>query len=210
MPGFQDIARVRMNELAAIRERVAAPVGLADIHRDSSYRDSSFVETPEGNTRWDELNLPSWLVPLVQNLGWAKRFASLLNEGHYAQLRRLVEVVEETAHTSKFKYINRSCSYENWEATLRRMNELLATDRLANEVEQRLDLKGTDREKRAIYAACYRLKGAVLQYAVTVQEYASLGKVKTTAFKFFNYLVSPKALERQRLALAAWPSGVAA
>lgn len=210
MPGFQDIARVRMNELASIRERVTAPVGSAEIHRDSSYRDSSFVETPEGNTKWDELNLPSWLAPLVQNVRWAGRFASLLNEGYYAQLRKLVEVIEETAHTSKFKYINKSCSHDNWEATLQRMNEQLATDRLANEVEQRLNLEATDREKRAIYAACYRLRGAVLRYAVTVQEMAQLGKVKTTAFKFFNYLVSPKTLERQRLALAAWPSGVAA
>jgi hypothetical protein len=199
-----------MNELTAIRERVTAPVGSADIHRDSSYRDSSYIETPEAGRQWDEFNLPDWLTPFVQNLGWAKRLASLLNEGHYAQVRKLVEVIEETAHTSKIRFMNKSCSYDNWEATLDRMNEHLATDRLANEVEQRLDLKGTDREKRAIYAACYRLRGAVIQYAVTVQEYAHLGKVKTTAFKFFNYLVSPKALERQRLALAAWPSGVAA
>jgi len=118
--------------------------------------------------------------------------------------------VEETAHTSKFKYINKSCSHENWDATLQRMNEQLATDRLANEVEQRLDLEATTREKRAIYAACYRLRGAVLRYAVTVQEMSRLGKLKTTAFKFFNWLVSPKALERQRLALVVWPSGVTA
>src|SRR5436305_5101828 len=184
MPGFQDIARVRMSELAAIRERVTTPAQSAKIHRDSSYRNSSYIETPEASKQWDELNLPDWLAPLVQNLLWAKRFASLLNEGHHAQLRKLVEVVEETAHTSKLRFINRSCSHDNWEATLNRMNELLATERLANEVEQRLDLEATSREKRAIYAACYRLRGAVLRYAVTVQEMSRLGKLKTTTFKF--------------------------
>ncbi len=208
MPDFQEIARVRMNELAAIRGRVTTPVGSAKIHRDSSYRNSSYIETPAVGKQWDELNLPDWLTPLVQNVPWAKRFALLLNDGHHAQLRKLVEVVEETAHTSKFRYINKSCSHDNWEATLNRMNELLATERLANEVEQRLDLEATTAQKRAIYAACYRLRSAVLRYAVTVQEMSRLGRVKTTAFKFFNWLVSPGGLERQRLATAAWSSGV--
>src|SRR5260370_11735304 len=198
MPDFQEIARVRMNELAAIRGRVTSPVGSAKIHRDSSYRNSSYIETPAVGKAWEELDLAGSATPLVQNGPWAKRLALLLNDGHHAQLRKLVEVVEETAHTSKFRYINKSCSHDNWEATLNRMNELLATERLANEVEQRLDLEATTAQKRAIYAACYRLRIAVLRYSVPVQELTLLGRWTTTAFRFFNWLVIPDRLERPR------------
>lgn len=208
MSDFSDIARQRIEDLAAIRQRVTAPIESAKIHRDSSYRDSSSIETPEDGTRCDEFNLPSWLVPLVQNLPWAKRTASLLNGGHYAQLHKLVEVIEATGINKKINFFNTSCSHDSWDATVVRMNKQLAAERLANEVMERLDLRDTtDGEKRAIYAACYRLRGAVVRYAVTVQEMARAGKVKTTAFKFFNWLVSPGALERQRLAETAWLSG---
>lgn len=204
MSDFNDIARQRIESFAAVRQRLAAPVEAVEIHRDSSYRNLSSIETPEGSTRWDELTLPLWLAPLVQNVQWARRFASLLNDGHQAQLRKLVEVIETSPINKKTHFLNRSCSHANWAATVRRMNELLATERLATEVEQRLNLEATDSERRAIYAACYRLRGGVVRYAVTVQEMARAGKVKTTAFKFFNWLVSPHALERQRLAAAAW------
>src|SRR5260370_39898026 len=122
MLNLQEIARVSMNELAAIRGRVTTPVGSAKIHRDSSYRNSSYIETPAVGKQWDEVNLPGWLTPLVQNVPWAKRFALLLNDGHHAQLRKPVEVGEETAHTSKLRHITQSCSHDNWEATLNRMN----------------------------------------------------------------------------------------
>ena len=209
MSDFSDIARQRIEDLAAIRKQATAPFEAAEIHRDSSYRNSRLIETPEGSTRWDELTLPVWLAPLVQNVQWARRFASLLNDGHYAQLRKLVEVIETSPINKKTHFLNRSCSHANWATTVRRMNELLATERLATEVEHRLSLDATDSERRAIYAACYRLRGAVVRYAVTVQEMAQLGKVKTTAFKFFNWLVSPGALERQQLAAAAWSPATA-
>ncbi|MFF5004772.1 hypothetical protein ACFY3G_18310 [Streptomyces phaeochromogenes] len=204
MSDFQKIARDRMAALTTARRTTTTPVQSSKIHRDTSKRNFRLIETPEDTKHWDEFNLPEWLAPLVQNLPWAKRYASLLNDGHEAKLRKLVEVIEQTSHTNRMHMLNASCSHANWEATAKRMAELLATERLANEVVQRLEATGD--QKLAIYAVCYRLRDRVLSYAASVQEKWRQGRIKTNAFKYFAYITSEKAMERQRLAAAAWAS----
>ncbi|MBK3559768.1 hypothetical protein JHN55_25230 [Streptomyces sp. MBT56] len=204
MSDLQNIARARVAELAAARRATTTPVKSSKIHRDNSDRNFSNIETSDANKRWDEFNLPEWLAPLVQNPMWARRFASLLNDGHQARLRKLVEVVELHAH-NKVHFLNKSCSRANWEETVQRMNKLLTAEHLANEVEQRLGEVTAD-QKRAIHAVVIRLRDRVLQYAAQVQETMRRGRLKTNAFKFFAWLTSSAGIERQRLALAAWPS----
>jgi hypothetical protein len=49
-------------------------------HRNDSFRDSSNIEA---SVRWNETNLPAWLLPYVQNRSWAIRFANLLDQGYH-------------------------------------------------------------------------------------------------------------------------------
>lgn len=187
MENVSDLAGRRMRQLG---EASNGSTPTDQIHRDSSCRDSSSVETPAASNQWNETNLPEWLWPFVQNRSWAIRFANLLNQGYRAQLQNLVEHIPRVAHTNPVHMMAVACSKARWADTLEQIKERLSVERLASEVQQRLQTK--KEQAKAIYAAVWRLKGHVMRYAATAQE------VGRDRFKFFCWLTSEANLARER------------
>lgn len=170
--------------LAKLRRTPAGGTTEAD-HRSTSCRNSSYIETPADTPDWNEHNLPEWLLPFVQNRSWAIRFANLLNQGYYNQLRHLAEHIRRVAHTSPVRMMAVACSKARWENTLAQIRERVKVERLANEVRERL--RASNDQMPALYAVVWRLKGYALRFAATAQE---IGRDK---FRFFCWLTRPAA-----------------
>lgn len=170
---YQRLARLRRTPAGGTTEAS---------HRNNSFRDSSDIETPAGTPGWNEHNLPKWLLPFVQNRSWAIRFANLLNQGYYNQLRHLAEHIRRVAHTSPVRMMAVACSKARWEDSLAQVRERMKVERLATEVRQRLN--ASDDQMPALYAVVWRLKGYALRFAATAQE---IGRDK---FRFFCWLTS--------------------
>lgn len=157
------------------------------LHRSSSNRNSSNVDSAAA--KWQRDNLPEWLTPYIQNPNWAVRYAQLLNEGGELVLRELIKrlpSVKWRGQPKPYHYMNAACSKANWADTVRQMRQSLRIDELAKDVFKRLE--ATQKQARAIYAACWRLGTSVVRHAVTAQE---IGRDR---FKFFCWLTSSKNL----------------
>lgn len=157
-------------------------------HRINSYRTSRDIEPSDG--------IPKELIPYVQNTLWAKRVIGLIREGYGAELHKFVEQANHTKPRLPYNYFNKSWGKDNLQDTLRQMRAKLKLERICEDVFKRL--KAKKEQLRAIYAACIRLGDSTMRYAVTAQETAASGRIKTNTFKFFCWLTSEKTLARQK------------
>lgn len=149
-------------------------------HRYNSNRSNGYRNVGEKSAkRITRADLPEWLQPAVQNDSWAARYKKLLDEAP-AELRALVIYAIKNAR-SIYNYMNTACSKANWVGTLKKWRKSLTVERCAREVFKRIPI--TQSQRKAVYAACWRLGEGVIKRAVDASE---LGRNK---FKFFCWLV---------------------
>lgn len=151
-------------------------------HRINSSRSSSCIERPAVKGE-----LPDWLLPVVQNPSWAKRYAALLKEAPN-ELKAIVEYAQRHAKDI-FKYMNKICSKKNWPETLKNWQKRLKITEIAHTVAQYIDAK--EDQMGALFSACRRWGVAAIRHAVTAKETA-----RSSKFKYFCWLTSQRQLDR--------------
>jgi hypothetical protein len=146
------------------------------------------IELGQAQKQTATINIPEAIDALIDNKNYRNKFRKLIREGHLNDLLELAKMAKDKDTPSHwFAKWTRTTPEKgqegqptHWERTLQFLARAREVAQAAAEVVKRIPVP-TGRLK-AVYKACWKLKGAVVRHAVTAEE---TGRDK---FRYFCWL----------------------
>jgi len=129
----------------------------------------SSIELAPSPTQTQEtpaLDLPEAIDALIDNKNYRNKFRYLIKQGYLGQLLELAAIAQEKDTPSRWFSV--VTAKKNWQATLSFLSELHKVLQTAEQVLRRI--KPPTGSLKAVYKACWKLRDAAVQRAVTASE----------------------------------------
>ncbi len=129
------------------------------------------------------LDLPEEIDALIDNKMYRNKFRYLIKQGYLSQLLELAAIAKGKNAPSRWFAV--ATAKKNWQATLHFLSELRHVRQTAEQVLRRI--KPPTGSLKAVYKACWKLRDAAVQRAVTASE------TGRDPFRYFCWLCYSKA-----------------
>lgn len=150
---------------------------IAEVLESKQFKHPASIENNSTNTD-NSIELPEEIDQLIDNKMYRRKFNCMIRNGHLNDLMELTKIAQSKSSPSRWFAV--VTAKKNWERTLDFLAKIRQAARVVAEVAERV--AAPVKHLKALYAAYWRLNGAILQPAITAQE---IGRDK---FKLFCWL----------------------
>lgn len=146
---------------------------MASIELERVNTNTRSIEPAHSTTQAPPIDIPESIDALIDNKMYRNKFKKLIRDGHLNDLLELAKMARGKDNPSHwFATVTATKSKDGkpprWQSTLKFLSELRSVRQTATEVLRRVQVPAGS--LNAVYKACWRLREAVVQRAVTAAE----------------------------------------